>query len=52
MTHATDEGQDNDDNGSQAGGSGTAMSSPAIALGMGETDNTLLKGNERHIQGL
>ncbi len=41
VTDSNDNGEDNDDNGIQAGGSGTAVSSPVIALGTGETDTTI-----------
>ncbi|HAB17896.1 MAG TPA: hypothetical protein DCE44_15755, partial [Verrucomicrobiales bacterium] len=40
-TDTADNQQDNDDNGSQPGGTGTPVTSPLIALGVGETDNTI-----------
>jgi len=40
-TDTADNGEDNDDNGIQSGGPGTAVISPVIALGIGETDNTI-----------
>ncbi|HAB19118.1 MAG TPA: hypothetical protein DCE44_22095, partial [Verrucomicrobiales bacterium] len=40
-TDTADNQQDNDDNGSQPGGSGASVSSPVIALAGGETDNTI-----------
>jgi uncharacterized repeat protein (TIGR01451 family) len=40
ITSATDDGIDDDDNGTQPGGSGSPVTSPVITLGTGETDAT------------
>ena len=40
-TDTSDDGVNNDDNGIQTGGSGAPVTSPIIALAVGETDNTL-----------